>query len=116
MNKTEPIITGVPVVEITGRIARNPELKTLSDGRKLMRLLIRTEKTIYRKGIRIVMNRWYMVMINPDRCLLMEFKNHKNAELSVVGWIRKKNYVDKSGVMRYVTEVEASEVMVVLRE
>ena len=95
---------------------RNPELKTLEDGRKLMRFPFRTEKTIYRNGMRVVMNRWHSVLVRTDRFLAMEMKTRKSIELTVVGWIRKRNYVDKSGVMRYVTEVEASEVMLVLRE
>jgi len=116
MNKAAAKITSVPGIKMTGRMIRNPELKTLEDGRKLMQFPFRIEKSIYRNGMRIVMNRWHSVVVQPDRFLAMEMMNRKSIELTVVGWIRKRNYVDKSGVMRYVTEVEASEVMVVQRE
>lgn len=97
-------------VQLTGNLGNNPEIKDFEGGNKLAKFsMATTEHFINRKGEKTSETEWHYVVAWGKLAERIEAEFKKGSFVSVEGKIKTRNYVDKNGVKKYITEVVALE-------
>ncbi len=99
-------------VQLIGNLGNNPEIRTTQTGRKLARISIATNES-YKKanGERVTETQWHNVIAWGKTADLMEQFLTKGSEVMIEGKLVNSDYTDKTSVKRYVTEIEAVNMM-----
>ena len=99
-------------VQLIGNLGNNPEIRTLEGGKKMARFSMATSET-YRsaKGEKITETQWHNVVAWGKVADIAEQFLVKGSEVAVEGKLINRNYTDKEGNKRYVTEVQVNEVL-----
>lgn len=99
-------------VQLTGNLGNDPEIKTFDGGNKLARFsMATTEEYTTRNGERAKNTQWHYVTAWGKLAERIESELKKGSYVSIEGRISTRNYTDKNGQKRYITEIVASEVM-----
>ena len=99
-------------VQLIGNLGNNPEIRTLESGKKMARFSMATSET-YRstKGEKVTETQWHNIVAWGKVAEIAEQFLVKGSEIAVEGKLINRNYTDKDGVKRYVTEVQVNEVL-----
>ncbi|MCB9246744.1 MAG: single-stranded DNA-binding protein [Flavobacteriales bacterium] len=99
-------------VQLIGRLGRDPEVKEINGGKKMAKWSIATDET-YRntEGEIVKETQWHNVVAWGKLAEIAEKYLHKGQEICVEGKLSNRSYEDKSGETKYVTEVVASDVL-----
>ena len=90
-----------------------PEIKTLDGGSKLARLSVATNETYKNsKGEKVTETQWHNVIAWGKTAEIVEKYFTKGRKLLIEGKLINRNYTDKEGIKRYITEVQANELMI----
>jgi single-strand DNA-binding protein len=97
-------------VRLVGNLGMDPEIKSFDNNRKLARLSIATNESYKNdKGEKITETQWHsLVMWNAQAKLAEEYLK-KGDEVAIEGKLATRNYTDKEGNKRYVTEIVVNE-------
>jgi single-strand DNA-binding protein len=99
-------------VQLIGNLGMDPEVKSLDGGKKLAKVSIATNETYKNsKGERVTETQWHHLIAWGKTAEIMEKFLKKGTEVAIEGKLINRNYIDKEGVKRYVTEIEVSEVL-----
>ena|ERR1700749_900777 len=99
-------------VQLIGNLGMDPEVKTLDGGRKLAKVSIATNESYKNSnGERITETQWHNLIAWGKTADIVERFLKKGSEVAVEGKLISRNYIDKEGVKRYITEIEVSEVL-----
>ncbi|MDQ3046363.1 MAG: single-stranded DNA-binding protein [Bacteroidota bacterium] len=99
-------------VQLIGNLGMNPEVKTLDGGKKLAKMSIATNETYKNsKGERVTETQWHNLIAWGKTADIVEKFLKKGSEVAVEGKLINRNYTDKEGVKRYITEVEVNELL-----
>ena len=100
-------------VQLTGNLGNKPEIKTFADGNKLARFSMATsEEYTTKKGDTATETQWHYVTARGKLANMIEAELDKGTLVSVEGKLITRNYLDKSGQKKYITEVVANDVLV----
>lgn len=100
-------------VQLIGNLGSNPEIKTIEGGRKMARINIATNETYTNaKGKKITETQWHNVVAWGKTAELAEKLFSKGMEVLIDGKLVSRTFTDKEGNKRYVTEVQANELLV----
>ena len=99
-------------VQLIGNGGQEPTLTTLESGKKVARFSLATNE-FYKnsKGEKVQDTQWHTVVAWGKTAELIENYAPKGKELALTGKLKSRSYEDKDGFKRYVTEVEASEIL-----
>ena len=99
-------------VQLIGILGNAPEIKNTESGKKLARFSIATNE-IYRnaKGEKVKETTWHNLIAWGKIADIVEKYLTKGSEVALEGKLISRSYTDPSGVKRYVTEVEISELL-----
>ncbi|RXG21899.1 single-stranded DNA-binding protein [Leeuwenhoekiella marinoflava] len=99
-------------VQLIGNVGQEPTLTTLESGKKVARFSLATNE-FYKnsKGEKEQDTQWHTVVAWGKTADLIENYVTKGKELALSGKLKSRSYEDKDGIKRYVTEVEASEIL-----
>ncbi|MEZ7496555.1 single-stranded DNA-binding protein [Leeuwenhoekiella aequorea] len=99
-------------VQLIGNVGQEPTLTTLESGKKVIRFSLATNE-FYKnsKGEKVQDTQWHTVVAWGKTAELIENYAPKGKELALTGKLKSRSYEDKDGFKRYVTEVEASEIL-----
>lgn len=99
-------------VQLIGHLGMDPEIKSLDGGKKLAKMSIATNETYKNnKGEKITETQWHNLIAWGKTAEICEKFLKKGSELAVEGKLINRNYTDKEGIKRYVTEIEVHEVL-----
>jgi single-strand DNA-binding protein len=99
-------------VQLTGNLGNNPEIKTLENGNKLAKFSMATkEEFTKRNGEKGSEVQWHFVTAWGKVAERIEADLKKGSFVSIEGRLVTRNYTDKTGQKKYVTEVVANEVI-----
>ena len=99
-------------VQLIGNLGMDPEVKSLDGGKKLAKVSIATNETYKNaKGERVTETQWHNLIAWGKTAEIVEKFLKKGSEVAVEGKLINRNYTDKEGIKRYVTEIEVSEVL-----
>ncbi|MDF9795890.1 single-strand DNA-binding protein [Catalinimonas alkaloidigena] len=101
-------------VQLIGRLGQDPEVRTLNSGRMVAQFSLATSE-VYKNsaGERVQDTQWHQVIAWGKLAEISENLLIKGQEVVVEGKISYRNYEDKNGIKRYVTEIIASDIMLV---
>lgn len=99
-------------VQLIGNLGKNPELKTTVSGKRLVRFSIATNE-IYTnsKGEKVKETQWHNLVAWGRLADVAEKYLNKGSEIAVDGKLITKDYTDKDGKKKYVTEVQVNELL-----
>ncbi len=104
-------------IQLFGNLGMNPEVKTLSNGKKVTTLSLATTETYKNaKGERMKDTQWHKVVAWGKLAELMETYLKKGSEVAIEGKLVYKNYQDKNGVTKYFSEIVANEMIMIGRK
>lgn len=104
-------------VQLIGFLGQVPDVKTIGDGKKVAHLSVATNETYKNaKGERITETQWHSVVAWGKLAEIAEKYLVKGTEVAIEGKLINRNYTDKQGVKRYVTEVQANELLILTKK
>lgn len=99
-------------VRLIGRVGNNPEVKNFDGGKKVATLTLATNEVYYNdKNEKIETTQWHNLVAWGKTAEIIEKFVEKGKEIAVEGKLTYRNYDDKDGNKRYVTEVVINEVV-----
>lgn len=99
-------------VQLIGNLGQNPEVKELNGGKKVAKFSLATNETYRNKaGEKVTDTQWHNLVAWGKTADIIEKYLKKGSEVAVEGKLLNRNYTDKEGVKRYVTEIQVSELL-----
>lgn len=104
-------------VRLTGFLGNTPEIKIVGSSKKLARVSLAIN-TSYKneKGDKIDETQWHQLVLWDKNAELAEKQFQKGSEISIEGKLSSRNYTDKSGAKKYITEVVVNEVLLLAKK
>jgi single-strand DNA-binding protein len=97
-------------VRLIGRIGQNPEVKEVSNGKKLAKFSVAINETYKNnEGERVTDTQWHNITAWGKQAELVEKLLKKGSEVALEGKLSNNSYVDKDGVKRYTTDIVLNE-------
>jgi single-strand DNA-binding protein len=101
-------------VQLIGNLGMNPEIKVLDGGKKLAKMSIATNETYKNaKGEKVTETQWHNLIAWGKTVNVIEKYLSKGSEVAVEGKLINRNYTDKEGVKRYITEIQVNELLLI---
>ncbi|MDF2437495.1 MAG: single-stranded DNA-binding protein [Bacteroidota bacterium] len=101
-------------VQLIGNLGMNPEIKVLDGGKKLAKMSIATNETYKNaKGEKITETQWHNLIAWGKTVAVIEKYLSKGSEVAIEGKLINRNYTDKEGVKRYITEIQVNELLLI---
>lgn len=104
-------------VQLIGNLGMNPEIKEVTGGKKMARFSMATSES-YRdaNGVKQTETQWHNLVAWGKVAELAEKFLSKGNEVVIEGKLINRNYTDKDGVKRYITEIQVNEMVLVGRK
>lgn len=97
-------------VQLIGNLGMNPEIKTLDGGRKLAKMSIATNESYKNaKGEQVKETQWHNLVAWGKTADIIEKYLKKGSEVAIEGKLINRNFTDKEGIKKYITEIEVLE-------
>ena len=97
-------------VRLVGHLGMDPEVKSFDNDRKLAKLSLATNESYKNdKGERITDTQWHNLILWNGQAKLAADYLKKGDEVAIEGKIANRNYTDKDGKKRYVSEIVVNE-------
>jgi len=98
-------------VQLIGRVGSTPEVKEVGQGKKVVNVSLATNEVYYNeKGEKVETTQWHH-LVSWNHVEIFEKFVEKGKEIAIEGKLTYRNYEDKEGNKRYVTEVIVQEVL-----
>ncbi len=99
-------------VQLIGNVGNDPEIKTFDGGKKVVNLTLATNESYKNeKGEKTEKTEWHKVVAWGSTADIIEKYVTKGKEIAIAGKLTHRSYDDKNGEKRYITEVVATEVL-----
>jgi single-strand DNA-binding protein len=99
-------------VQLIGNLGMNPEIKNLESGKKLAKFSIATNESYKNaKGEKIEDTQWHNLIAWGKTADIIEKYLKKGNEIAIEGKLVNRNYDDKDGNKRYITEIVINELL-----
>jgi single-strand DNA-binding protein len=99
-------------VQLIGNNGNAPEVKVINDGKKLARFSMATSESYKNaKGEKVTETQWHNLVAWGKLADLVEQYVKKGTELAVEGKLINRNYLDKDGNKKYITEIQVTEIL-----
>ena len=99
-------------VQLIGNLGNNPDVRNTGSGKKMARISIATNEN-YRnaKGETVKETQWHNAIAWGKNAELAEKYLIKGSQVAIEGKLVNRNYVDKDGIKRYITEVQVNDIL-----
>lgn len=99
-------------VQLIGNLGNKPEIRSLESGKKMARFSMATNE-VYRsqKGDKVTETQWHNLIAWGKVAELAEKFLEKGTEIMIEGKLINRNFTDKDGIKRYVTEIQVNEIL-----
>ncbi|MDQ7917842.1 single-stranded DNA-binding protein [Mesonia sp. MT50] len=99
-------------VQLIGNVGQEPTITNLESGKKVARFSLATNEFFKNtNGQKTQNTEWHTVVAWGKTAEIIEKYARKGKEIGVSGKLKSRSYEDKDGITRYVTEVEANEIL-----
>lgn len=104
-------------VQLIGNLGQAPDIKVIGDGKKVAHLNVATNENYKNaKGEKVTETQWHSVIAWGKLAEIAEKYLVKGTEVAIEGKLINRNYTDKQGIKRYVTEVQANELLILTKK
>ena len=101
-------------IQLIGNLGKDPEIKHLDSGKVVANLSLAThDHYTNAQGEKKEETQWHQVVLWGNNAIVAEKYLQKGSEVAIQGKLNHRSYETKEGEKRYVTEVVASEVVLV---
>ena len=99
-------------VQLIGNLGNTPEVKTLESGKKMVRFSVATNE-VFRtaNGEKVNETQWHNIIAWGKVADIAEKYLAKGKEIALEGKLINRSYTDKEGTKKYITEVQANELL-----
>jgi single-strand DNA-binding protein len=99
-------------VQLIGHLGAKIEVKTLESGKVVGNVNLATNE-VYKnqKGEKVTETTWHRLVIWGKNAEVLEKYTDKGSEIAVEGKISNRDYTDKDGVKRFITEIVVNEIL-----
>jgi single-strand DNA-binding protein len=99
-------------VQLIGHVGQKPQSRQLEGDKKVVNFSVATNES-YRnaKGEKITDTQWHRLVAFGKLAEIAENYLDKGTEVALEGKLVNRNYTDKDGVKRYVTEIHVAELL-----
>jgi single-strand DNA-binding protein len=98
-------------VQLIGNLGMTPEVKDIN-GKKLVRFSIATNENYKNaKGEKVTETQWHNLIAWGKIAEIAEKYLQKGSEVAIEGKLLNRNYTDKTGVKRYITEIQVNDLL-----
>ncbi len=99
-------------VQLIGNLGNAPEVRNTESGKKLVRFSVATnEQYKNAKGERVTETQWHNIIAWGKVADIAEKYLVKGAEVAIEGKLVNRNYMDKEGNKKYITEIQVNELL-----
>jgi len=98
-------------VQLIGHIGQEPEVKTVNDKKVANITLATNDFYTNDKGEKVEQTEWHRITAWGKTAEIIEKYVSKGKEIAIEGKLSYRNYEDKDGIKRYVTEIVATEIL-----
>lgn len=99
-------------VQLIGHVGNDPEVKSISESKKLATLTLATNESYKNdNGEKVEETQWHRVVAWGKTAEIIEKYVSKGKEIAVEGKLVHRSYDSKDGEKRYITEVVVSELL-----
>lgn len=99
-------------VTLIGNLGNAPEVKELNGGKKVAKFSLATNESYRNKaGEKVTDTQWHNLIAWGKTAEIVEKYVKKGSEIAIEGKLLNRNYTDKDGVKRYVTEIQVNELV-----
>lgn len=100
-------MSGVNKVILIGHLGKDPEVRHLEGGTTLVNFPLATSETYSKDGKKIEQTEWHNIVMWRGLADVAAKFLQKGKQVYIEGKLRSRNYEDKEGNKRYVTEIVA---------
>jgi single-strand DNA-binding protein len=99
-------------VQLIGNLGKTPDTKKTESGKKLVKFSVATNE-IYtnQKGEKVKETQWHNLVAWGKVADIAEKYLNKGSEVAIEGKLVSRDYTDKEGNKKYVTEVQVNELL-----
>ena len=99
-------------VQLIGNLGKSPDIKKTESGKKLVKFSVATnERFTNLKGEKVKETQWHNLVAWGKLADVAEKYLNKGSEVAVEGKLVSRDYTDKEGNKKYVTEVHVNELL-----
>lgn len=99
-------------VQLIGHVGQEPEIRSFEGGKKVANLNMATNDVYYKdEGEKVEQTEWHRVVAWGKLAERIEKFVTKGKEIAISGKISYRNYEDKDGVKRFITEIVADDML-----
>jgi len=99
-------------VQLIGNLGNDPEIKSFESGKKQAKLKIATNESYTdADGKKVENTEWHTVIFWGKPVEIIEKYLQKGKEVAISGKLTYRDYEDKDGVKRYITEIVGNELV-----
>ncbi len=99
-------------VQLIGRLGQEPEIITFADGNKMAKFSLATDDSYKDKdGNKVERTDWHNIVIKGGLVKVVEGYVKKGQEIALEGKLTTRDWEDKEGNKRYITEVVCNELL-----
>ncbi len=104
-------------VQLIGNLGQDPEVKAIGDDKKVAHISVATNENYQNaKGEKVTETQWHNVVAWGKLADIVEKYLVKGTEVVIEGKLINRNYTDKQGVKRYITEIQANEILILTKK
>ena len=101
-------------VTLIGNLGMDPEMKETENGYKIAKVSLATNDSFKNnKGEKVSETMWHNLVAWGKTAEFMTKYLQKGSEVVIEGKLVNRNYTDKSGVKKFITEVQVNDVLIV---
>lgn len=99
-------------VQLIGNVGNDPEILDLESGKKVAKFTMATNESYKNdRGEKVQSTEWHNIVAWGNLAGIIEKYVVKGKEVAIEGKLTSRSYEDKEGNKRYITEVVASEIL-----
>ena len=99
-------------VQLIGNLGKIPEIKQTETGKKLVKFSVATNETYTNlKGEKVKETQWHNLVAWGKLADVAEKYLNKGSEIAIEGKLITRDYTDKEGNKKYITEIQVNELL-----
>ena len=104
-------------VTLIGNLGTDPEIRTFDGEKKYAKFSLATNESYKNaKGERVTETQWHNLIAWGKLAGTAEKLLKKGMEVAIEGKLINRNYTDKEGIKRYITEVQISDLLLLSKK
>lgn len=105
-------MAGINKVILVGNLGKDPEIRSLENGVSVAKFPLATSESYKnRNGERVETTEWHNIVMWRGLAEIAEKFLKKGSRVYIEGKIRTRSYDDKDGIKKYITEIEADNLL-----